>query len=354
MYLKTLQLQNFRSYTRSSFTFSEGTTIIIGPNTAGKTNLIEAVYLLATGKSFRAEKDVEAIQFQKEMARVKGLVDDNQLEVVLTTGEVAGITSALKKYLLNGVAKRRADFAGNLIAVLFSPLDLEIIIDSPSIRRSFLDDAISQVDREYARSLLTYTKALRQRNALLQLAKEKGIRNDRQFAYWDELLIGAGNTITKKREEFIIFLNNSQKEVFDLIVIYDKSTISKERLLQYKDAEVGSGVTLVGPHRDDFNVNLQFKTENLKPETRDIKLFGSRGQQRLAVLQLKMLQLLFVEQATGKRPLLLLDDIFSELDEGHINLIWEIIPKQQAIITTTHEEFVKEKLINEANVIELG
>ncbi len=350
MYLKNLQLQNFRSYAKASFDFSEGVTVVVGPNTAGKTNLIEAIYLLASGKSFRAEKDAELVRFDSELGRVKGVINGTELEVVLTRGEVAGVLAQTKKCFVNGVSKRKVDFVGNLTVVLFSPVDLEIIIDGPSVRRGFLDDALSQVDREYRQAAITYAKALRQRNALLEQAREKGVRNDGQFAYWDKLLIQAGEVITKKREDFIIFLNDKEKEVFDFAAVYDKSVISKERLLQYKDAEMGAGVTLVGPHRDDFSV---FMFNNVRQVTHDVKLFGSRGQQRLAVLQLKLLQLLFVEEATGQRPLLLLDDIFSELDEEHIRHIWEVIPKQQIIVTTTHKEFVGNEFLKDANMIEL-
>ncbi|MBI2431204.1 MAG: DNA replication and repair protein RecF [Candidatus Levybacteria bacterium] len=342
MILEHLSLQNFRSYSKSDFTFSPYTTVIVGPNTSGKTNLLEAIYLLSSGKSFRAERDVEMIRFQEELARVKGKTDDSELEVVLTT--------QLKKYLVNGVSKRRIDFTDNLMVVIFAPADLEIVVDSPSVRRNFLDESISQVDREYRQALITYSKALRQRNALLDLAREKGVRNERQFTYWDQLLIQAGEVITKRREEFIAFLNSKEKDVFDFAAIYDKSVISKERLLQYKDAEMGAGVTLVGPHRDDFSV---FMFNNMRETTHDMKLFGSRGQQRLVVLQLKLLQLIFMEEATGQRPLLLLDDIFSELDDAHIHLVSEIMDRQQTILTTTHKEFIDKKHLKEANVIEL-
>ncbi len=356
MYLKNLQLQNFRSYTKSAFSFGEGVTVIIGPNTSGKTNLLEAIYLLATGKSFRAEKDIEMIQFQKDLSRIRGKVADIDLEVVLTKGEINGVATPQKKYLVNGVSKRRLDFVGNLAVVLFSPSDLEIIIDSPSIRRNFLNDSLSQVDREYRQSLITYTKAIRQRNALLNQARERGARNEKQFAYWDSILIQNGETITSKREEFMAFLNKAEKEIVDCNIIYDTSVISEERLLQYKDAELGAGVTLVGPHRDDFNVQMHIKSQipNPKSQMYDVKLFGSRGQQRLVVLQLKLLQLLFMEKALLERPLLLLDDIFSELDDAHIHLVSEMIGKQQTVLTTTHKEFIDKKSLKDASVIELG
>lgn len=251
-----------------------------------------------------------------------------------------------KRFLINGLAKRRIDFEGILNAVLFSPQDLEIIIGTPSLRRNFLDDVLEQIDREYRVALLEYTKALRQRNALLSLAKDTGRRNDEQFEYWDGLLINSGQIITKKREELIEKINTAKKDIFEFHLIYDKSEISTSRLLQYKEAEVGSGVTLVGPHRDDFYLNIA-KTDN------DLRSFGSRGQQRLAILQLKILQLNIIEEALEKKPILLLDDIFSELDSNHIDLVWTLNHGGQTIITSTHEEF-KPKKMNDIEMIELG
>lgn len=344
--LLSISLQNFRSYESKEFSFEE-TTLIVGPNTSGKTNLIEAVYLLSSGKSFRTEKDIQMIKFDKEIGRVRGVVEGNELEIIITNGLFNG-KSQYKKFLVNGVAKRRVDFASNFTAVLFSPQDLDIIVDSPSLRRNFLDEVLEQADRGYRTALISYTKALRQRNALLERTRENGVRNEKQFEYWDNLVIENGQIITLKREEFINFANSESKDVFDFIINYDKSVISKDRLLQYKNEEIASAVTLVGPHRDDFSV-LMFN--NIKNTVHDVKYFGSRGQQRLAILQLKMLELLFIEKELGKRPTLILDDIFSELDAAHINLIFEQIGKQQIIITTTHQEFVPKKLLNKMKVL---
>lgn len=343
MFLKKLVLQNFRSYTKSEFIFSKNTTLIVGPNTAGKSNIIESIYLLSFGKSFRTEKDSDMISFDKEIGRVNGATNDTELEVVFTQ-------TLLKKFLVNGVAKRRLDFAGILSCVLFSPLDLEIIIGSPHIRRDLLNDVLEQADGQYRRSHIDYTKALRQRNALLQKSWETGKRNEKMFEYWDSLLIENGAVLTKKREEFIEFVNSSQKDICDFVMYYDRSIISQARLLQYQEAEVGAGNTLVGPHRDDFSISL---FNNTRLTTHNVKTFGSRGQQRLAILQLKILQLSFIEKAIGERPVLLLDDIFSELDEGHINLVLEMVDKQQTIATTTHKEFFKKTFLQTVNVIEL-
>ena len=343
--LKKVTLQNFRSYPKKEFVLNEKPLLVVGPNTAGKTNFIESIYLLSTGKSFKTDKDNQMVTIDKEVGRVKGEVDELNLEVVLTNGYVSGRKTAYKKFTINGVSKRRVDFEGNLPSVLFSPQDLEIVIGSPSLRRNFLDEVLEQTDRDYRIAGIEYTKALRQRNALLGLAKDTGRRNKEQFDYWDELLILNGQHLSQKREELIEKVNNSKKKIFDLKLLYDKSEISKERLTEYENAEVAVGVTLVGPHRDDLKIMFEKDLE--------LKSFGSRGQQRLGVLQLKFIQLALIEEKMNKRPLLLLDDVFSELDEGHIDLILEIINTQQTIITTTHEEFVKRKTLKDMEVIEL-
>ena len=255
--------------------------------------------------------------------------------------------------MVNGVAKRRADFAGNLTSVVFSPSDLDIIVGSPSLRRRILDEALYLTDRNYSVASTSYAKALRQRNSLLEQIREQGIGHSR-LEYWDSLVIEHGGYITKKREELITYFNKAKKDVFDFSIFYDSSIISKERLLQYKDAQVAAGVTLVGPHRDDFCTRMNTNKNNTNEhELKDVKFFGSRGQQRLVMLQLKLLIISVIEKANGERPVLLLDDIFSELDQEHIDLVSQMLFKQQTILTTTHKEFIDKILLKEASVIEL-
>lgn len=349
--LKSISLQNFRNYKKRSFEL-ESSIIVIGPNTAGKSNLIESIYLLSAGKSFRAEKDAQMVRMGNEMGRVSAKQSSGgpDLEVVVTVGEVAGVRTQYKRFFVNGVAKRRADFVGSLPSVLFSPKDLEIIIGSPGIRRDFLDNVLEQTDRDYRIALLGYTKALRQRNALLELVKDGLPRKENEFEYWDSLVIRNGSVLTRKREEFINYLNESKKGVLNFKIEYDKSVISRERLDQYRDAEGATGVTLVGPHRDDFKILFDYEVGKLV----ELKSFGSRGQQRLGVLELKLLELRYIKEKMGIEPLLLLDDVFSELDAGHINLILGIRDNQQTIITTTHEEFIPAKIKGKMEVIELG
>jgi len=362
MLLNHLVLQYFRSYTQSDFAFSPKITYIVGPNTSGKSNILESIYLLSSGKSYRADVDSQMVKFGEEIGRVKGLIaeaaDKTELEVVLAKDEVTNFSTKetdvgkfKKKYFVNGVARGKLKFAWNLKSLLFVPSHLDIIVGSPSLRRNFLNEVLELSHLDYHHSLIQYEKALRQRNALLQTTRETGIRNESQFVYWNNLVIAHGNVISQKRWELVQFINSSSREVADIEVTYDKSEISIERLFKYKEAEVASGVTLVGPHRDDFFVEL--KDEKMTGK-RNVKHFGSRGQQRLVVLQLKLLQLEYTEKILGARPLLLLDDIFSELDDSHIHLVMEMVTKQQTIITTTHEEFIVDRRMKEDLIIELG
>jgi len=352
MILQSLTLQNFRNYTKAAFDFSPQTTIIIGLNAAGKSNLIESIFLLATGKSNRSEKEKQLIQFGKSVCRITGEIqgqdgEKEKLEIAMVD---QGTVFLKKKYLVNGIARRRVDFAGHITCVLFTPADLDLVSGQPGNRRRFLDEVLEQVDMDYRLSVSLYTKALRQRNALLEQVQETGSRNAKQFAYWDEVLIKNASVISYKREEFIEAINARQKDFFPCLLTYDKSLMSAERLLQYKDAEVGAGVTLVGPHRDD--VIIQTYHEKSK-ELVDVRYFASRGQQRLVTLELKLAQIAYMLEKTGAKPLLLLDDIFSELDSVNIKKVLQLAGQHQVVITTTHKEFVEDAGLKQVEMVEL-
>ncbi len=335
--IQKIRLKDFRNFKDSVFEFSPNTTVIIGPNASGKTNLLESLYLLSTGKSFKASLEEEMINYNEELVRVKGLfVNKTILEVVLTKGQISigndkYEKTPRKKMLLNGISKRLVDFAGIFKVVLFAPQDLDLVIQSPSIRRKFLDNVISQVDREYRRALLSYEKGVRQRNRILQKIRDEGSSRS-QLLFWDKLLIKNGDYISEKRQNLISYINTTdplKDQVFTLI--YDKSAISEERLSQYSQEEVAAGTTLVGPHRDDFV---------FRERERILSKYGSRGEQRMAVLWLKLAELAYIEKEVEVRPTLLLDDIFSELDDKHRDVVLDVAKKQQTIITTADPHFL--------------
>jgi DNA replication and repair protein RecF len=334
MILTSISLQQFRSYHKKTFAFHPFVTLIIGENAVGKTNIIEAISMASTGKSFRAETDREVIFMGNELARIIAHGGEDTLELVMTTGEVAGRKSPSKKYRVNGVPRRGIDYIGNFNSVLFWPEDLELVTDSPSIRRRYLDRVLVQVDREYRRNLSSYERGLRQRNSLLDRIQE-GVASRSQLLFWNQLLIKAGNYITDAREAYITYVNAYQLDGCSFRIEYDRSVISESRLEQYAMEEVAAGATLVGPHRDNFTFTKLHNKEYIS-----LSGYGSRGEQRLGVLWLKRAELSYITEKTENRPILLLDDIFSELDEGHKKLVLEIIKNQQTVITSADDEAV--------------
>jgi len=338
MKLNTLSLQNFRNHLGISIKTDSNLIYIYGSNGMGKTNILEAIFLLSTTKSLRSEYDKDLINHNKTFLRVKGNISNEEeskdLEITIEKRNETQNTSN-KKTLVNSINKSMSLFAGNLKSVIFTPTDLEILTSSPSSRRKYLDSIFYQFNYEYKNAVIDYTKSLKQRNKLLELINETGKGQDQLF-FWNQKLILEGNKIQREREKIFDFVNShSQKLIeelniknFSLNFIYHKSEISTERLQKYSVAEVSSKTTLVGPHKDDFEI----KMNNF-----NIADFGSRGQQRMGILVLKQLELNFIYENTNIRPLLLLDDIFSELDENNKNAILRIIPNQQTFITSVEK-----------------
>lgn len=347
--LSKLALSNFRSYTDRLFNFSENLTVIVGPNAAGKTNILEAISLLSTGTSFRADMMREMIREGEELMRVTAaLLDNTNLEVFVTPGVVMGQKAPYKKLLVNKIGRHLTTFIGHLPTVLFWPEDLALVIGSPSGRRRYLDRVLSQTHREYRRAIGAYEKALRIRNRLLKYIKNGEHIEEDQMTYWNTVLVECGNTITPLRQNYLDFINTikiPEEKHLSFSVLYDHSLISNERLQKYYVEERAAGVTLVGPHRDDFFILM--KEKNGKPK--DVARFGSRGEQRLGVLWLKLAELSYLEKQFGKRPLLLLDDIFSELDEKHRKLVTSLLHSQQTIMTTTDQRLISHKVLDKKN-----
>ena len=350
MQLTNITLTHFRSYQKVHIGFSPTVTLLIGPNAIGKTNIIEAIFLCSTGKSFRAKKDSDIISWGDEVARVKTMGINSQeeflLEIVITTGIVNGQKAPSKKYLVNNVPRRHIDFIGNFRSVLFSPSDLELVTDSPSMRREYLNTVLVQVDREYRRNLQSYERGLRQRNSLLDRISD-GTANRSQLLFWNQLLIKAGSYITETRKRYIETINAYSFSHLSYQLMYDPSVISVNRLEEYRDEEIAAKSTLVGPQRDDFIFEKKINQNKI-----DISRFGSRGEQRLAVLWLKLAELTYIESQTGERPTLLLDDIFSDLDENSREFVLALTKKQQTIITSAEEDVVQ-LMDNVAKVIRL-
>lgn len=349
MALLSLALSDFRNYENREFEFSDGVSVVAGENAVGKTNLLEAVYLISVGESFRAKRTEEMVRFGQELGRVSGEIrlsekDSVKIEVLVNGGVVMGKIVNKRKYLIDGVSRRRKDILGYFSTVLFRPEDVELIGGSPDIKRKFLDRVLIQSDREYEHSLSTYEQALKRRNKILDAVRE-GTASRYSLTFWDGLLIKHGLVIQEKRRGLVEFMNSlfEKSDLFKKIKLeYDLSVVSEARLEQYAEAEVAVGYTLVGPHKDDIRV---------KEETRDLSVYGSRGEQRMAVLAMKMGEIYFLEEKGKKKVTLLLDDIFSELDDTHKQEVLRVMAGRQVIVTTADEEDLK--MFKKAKIIGL-
>jgi len=346
--IERLELSNFRSYRKKTIKFSN-LTVLLGPNGAGKTNILEAIYLLSTGNSLRAQLTEEMISWEAEIAQVTGIVELVQdqflsLGVVLTPGVYMGKRTTKRRYLVDGAPRSKSTFAGRLVSVMFRPEDLRLVEGSPSRRRQFLDEVLAQASSEYARALTSYERALRRRNKVLDSIRE-GVARREQLKYWDQAVVKNGNTLTEYRREFAEYLTGVKTAFGEYRVEYDASTVTEARLLQYAREEVAAGHTLVGPHKDDFLVYLLGEGE------KNLMKYGSRGEQRLGVLFLKLSSLQYLEEKLELKPILLLDDIFSELDEIHRTEVVKMVTGRQTIIATAEEESLR--FVEGAEIIRL-
>ncbi len=339
MELSRLTLVNFRNFEHFAADFAP-VSVVVGFNSSGKTNLLESIYLASIGKNLKGEQEMEMIKFGKNFAKVSAFTKDKVLDVRLSL--VGGRFK--KEFLVNGLKKRLVDYLGVLRTVVFSPDDLSLVTDSPSLRREHLNTLLSQLDADYHRASVAYDKALQSRNKLLAaLAERKAQKGELEF--WDKALTKLGTFIIQKRRELFLFLDNFKSEFGKFSWRYWPNLISIERLKAVFERDLQTTVTNVGPHRDEFRFFL---------EGNDLGLYGSRGEQRLAVLTLKLAELDFVSSKTGTRPVLLLDDIFSELDYYHRQQIAKVIASQQTILTTTDLEYLAPEIKRVAKVIPLG
>jgi len=356
MVIETITLNNFRNYENLNLSMDAGVNVLLGDNATGKTNLIEALALVSTGESFRAKRIEEMVRFGQEWGRVglkiRNEDQDEELElaVMVSAGEVMGKKIRKRIYFINNVSKAKVGFVGLMPSVVFRPEDLELMDGSPGVRRGFLDRTLCQVDSEYRRSLSTYEQALMRRNKLLDAIRD-GIANKYSLTFWNGLLVKHGQEMERKRDELVEQINTlwMRSDLFNrLKMVYDKSLISETRLAQYKDEELAAGYTLVGPHKDDFRIQ---RSANSDQQERDLAVYGSRGEQRMAVLALKLGEIYFAEDKGEEKPLLLLDDIFSELDRVHRKEVMRVMSGRQVIVTTAMKEDLD--LFAEAKVIEL-
>lgn len=343
MFLKKLNLTNFRNYSNLELNFDHRPTILIGNNAAGKSNILEAIYLLSTTKSLRAETEDELIKERQDFLRVEGFVDDD-IELLVMINRPTKEVTFKKKVMVNGIVRKVIDFIGNLPAVIFYPSDINLITGSPSLRRWHLDLGLAQIDPIYKKSLTLYEQFLTARNRVLKRIRE-GFGKKDELDYWTDGLLEQAKVISKKRKVFFEFINPATAGPLGKFKFEHKpSEVTLEKLIETNNREVAAAATLVGPHRDDYVVFL---------DDRNMTHFGSRGEQRTATLVFKLFQLEYMAKVLGKRPILLLDDVFSELDSSHRAHVVEIVSKQQTVIATVELENIPQEFLNSARILKV-
>ena len=343
MIIKSIELSNFRNYENLHINFDHGTNILYGDNAQGKTNILEAAYLSGTTKSHKGSKDKEMIRFEGDESHIRTIVskNDKDYQIDMHLRKVGSKGVAINKIPI----KRASELFGILNIVFFSPEDLNIIKNGPAERRRFIDTELCQLDKLYLSDLSKYNKTLVQRNKLLKDINYKPELRE-TLPIWDMQLIEYGRNIIKKRKEFIEELNNIIGEIHhkisggkeQLILKYEPSIddiFFEDEILKVRQKDLKLCQTTVGPHRDD----MLFSVNGI-----DIRKYGSQGQQRTSALSLKLSEIDLVRKSINNTPVLLLDDVLSELDSNRQNYLLNSISDIQTIITCTGlEEFVKNR-----------
>lgn len=349
MHITTISLQNYRNYENLNLSLNPGVNILYGRNAQGKTNLLEALYLCATGRSKRASTDKELVMFGKNEAHVQLMLEkdglNDRLDVHLKREGKKGVA-------INGLpVKRLGDLFGSLYAVVFSPEDLQLIKAGPSERRRFLDMEICQLSSVYYYELWQYYKVLKQRNSLLKDIQRKKCDEDMLFV-WDEQLLNHGIRIMAKRREFVEMLNgfaggvhNRVTDGCECLEIRYKPSVSEDeysqRLKKNIQRDILLGSTSVGIHKDDVSFFIN---------DTDVRVFGSQGQQRTAALSAKLAQIELIRAEKNTNPVLLLDDVFSELDKSRQSHLVDYISGVQTIITATGVEGILNSMMDKKNI----
>ena len=350
MRIKRLKVENFRNLEKLDIEFSDGVNIIYGNNAQGKTNIIEAIYIFSFGKSFRANKDIELLKFDKEyfVSNIEIMKKDRELEMDFGFDKI----SNKKMIRVNGVIQKKiSDIIGKLNVVVFKPEDIKIVTDAPSVRRKYIDYLISSISKGYLENITKYKKVLEERNTLLKEIKLrlKGSKNldetDSNFLdVYDKLLSKLNCEIYNERKKVIEKLNNY---IYGIHLKLTENYINNEKLhikyvsnveediqkmynnlIKSRLNDINKGYTSFGIHRDDYIISIN---------SLDVSIYGSQGQKKSTIISLKLSELKVIEEVIGEKPVLLLDDYMSELDERRRLKFLDIIEDIQIIITTTHK-----------------
>ncbi len=345
MRIDSLTIKGFRNLKPLELKFAEegAALAFVGSNGQGKTNILEAIYMLALSKTFRSHAAADVIGFDEDFCKAEAKIETSGGNKTLEFSLMKGM--AQKGLKVNGVKKNAAEFIGNLKAVFFSPEDISLISLEPKIRRRYMDILLSQTDHEYLEDLMRYQETVKQRNALLRRIRDKEAKES-ELEFWDGAMAEKGIKVMKKRQELV-------KSLSDLVLPYYNAIAQSENkvevhyltkagevkgkkdllelIVKNHDRDIGSGTTQIGPHRDDLAFFLN---------GHDMEYFASRGEWRSLVLALKFAEIAIIKEISGETPVLLLDDVFSELDEARQKYLMTAIVGVQTFLTTTHEEFL--------------
>lgn len=373
MFVRNLRLTNFRNYRDLELSLPASLVIVQGDNAQGKTNLLEAILVISTTKSHRASGDRDLVYrdpcqdsqpFARLVAEVQKERDDVKVEVALRGDEpiyatAAASTQVRKRIRVNSIYRRAIDVIGQVNTVIFSAQDIDLTCGTPSLCRRYLDQVSSQTDPHYLRSLQQYQKVLVQRNHLLKLIQERKAQPD-QLEFWDCELVESGSYIIQHRQYLVKMLNELSDRIHQelsgnkerLKIVY-RPSVGKtgeeteaiesqfhDTLHRLRGKEMGQGMTSTGPHRD----SLLFEVNEA-----DVGRYGSRGQQRTTALSLKLAEAKYLHTQAGDAPILLLDDVLSELDQARCqHLLKFILPYQQVLVTTTEVDRFDSSLLGQA------
>lgn len=356
MYLSKLLLQNFRSYQNQLFEFDSKLNLILGPNGSGKTNILEAVFFLSSGKSFRSSSQSKLINWSSYFSSVRAKLIDNQkdtteIEVRISKDPKLSTSSISRKFLIEKVIKTRKKYLGIIKNVVFQPEDIRLITGSPTRRRDFLDEIFFQTEWRYSSALSQYNRGLKHRNELLDQIKQN-LASPNDLFYWDQVLIKNSKIIHDFRIAFVksvntFFSNHNDSQINTISINYRPSILNEDKLKNNYQIDLTRGFTQIGPHRDDFSLDNSI----FGASDKNLAFWGSRGQQRLAVLALRLAQINFLEETYHDKPILLLDDIFSELDLEHQQLVVKVCQKYQTIFTSSEPDSIN--ILGNAKIIQL-
>lgn len=336
MLLQKLVLQNFRNRDSDVFELSPHLTIFLGENARGKTNLLESIYFLINGVGFRESREEELLQIGKNEAYVEGRfkIGHGHQDFKIHISKKAGIVE--KVYFLERSKRRHAQYMEDQTkAILFAPEHIEIINGSPDIRRDYFNKVISFYDLEYKKKIINLESALRRRNKIFERVHDDEKLHE-ELSFWNTYIEEQATYITKKRLEYVSYLNRHPKlDHKEFQMVYMKNVATVARFKEVFEEEKRWHRTIIGPQKDEFQIIIKGNTP------KNVHHYGSRSEQRFAVFWLKMNEITYHKDSYHKKPILLLDDVFSEFDHQNKQLILELIKKYQTVLTTTEDELVE-------------